>query len=68
MFLATEFDREDDGRWIAQVPAVPGALVYGFSKEEARRNVQRLTCTIIDQEVRGGARPRPNDRITFVES
>ena len=29
MKLTIEIDREEDGRWIAEVPAAPGALAYG---------------------------------------
>jgi predicted RNase H-like HicB family nuclease len=27
-----EVDREEDGRWIAEIPEVPGALAYGTSR------------------------------------
>jgi predicted RNase H-like HicB family nuclease len=27
-----ELDREEDGRWIADVPALPGVVVYGHAK------------------------------------
>jgi predicted RNase H-like HicB family nuclease len=30
-----EFERGDDGRWIAEIPELPGVLAYGASKEEA---------------------------------
>ncbi len=30
------FDREEDGRWIAEIPQVPGALAYGKTKPDAR--------------------------------
>ena len=30
-----EIEREDDGRWIAEVPDLPGVIVYGQSREEA---------------------------------
>jgi hypothetical protein len=30
-----EIERESDGRWIAEIPEVPGALAYGASMEEA---------------------------------
>ena len=32
-----EVEREDDGRWIAEVADLPGVLAYGQSHEEARR-------------------------------
>jgi predicted RNase H-like HicB family nuclease len=34
-----EFEREDDGRWIAEIPSVPGAMAYGATKEEAESTV-----------------------------
>ena len=30
-----ETELETDGRWIAEIPQVPGALAYGATKEEA---------------------------------
>ena len=32
--LQIELDREEDGRWIAEIPALPGVLAYGASREE----------------------------------
>jgi hypothetical protein len=32
-------DRESDGRWIAEIVDLPGVMVYGDSREEARRKV-----------------------------
>ena len=31
-----ETEREDDGRWIAEIAAVPGVIVYGETEDEAR--------------------------------
>jgi predicted RNase H-like HicB family nuclease len=30
-----ETEREEDGRWIAEVPSVPGCLAYGETEQEA---------------------------------
>lgn len=40
MSIAIEFEREDDGRWLAEVPDLPGALVYGGTREEAEAAVR----------------------------
>ena len=45
--LVVEFDREDDKRWIAEVLGIPGALVYGDSREEALGRVQALALRIL---------------------
>jgi hypothetical protein len=33
--LKIESEREEDGRWIAEVPALPGVLTYGANEAEA---------------------------------
>lgn len=33
--IAVEVEREEDGRWIAEAPSVPGAVVYGATETEA---------------------------------
>lgn len=45
--FAIEFDRETDGRWIAEIPILPGALSYGASKEEASKKVEALALRIL---------------------
>jgi hypothetical protein len=41
------FDREDDGRWIAEVEKLPGVLAYGHSRAEARSKVILLARSVI---------------------
>ena len=45
--LEIEFDREEDGRWIAEIPALPGAICYGNSRSEASRNLEVLALRIL---------------------
>jgi predicted RNase H-like HicB family nuclease len=47
--LAVEIEREEDGRWIAEVPALPGALAYGGTPEEARARAEALALRVIDE-------------------
>ena len=42
-----EFDREEDGRWIAEVPELSGVIVYGDTKDEARLKVQALALRVL---------------------
>jgi len=37
-----ETEREVDGRWIAEILEIPGALAYGKTQEEAKANVYAL--------------------------
>lgn len=49
-----ELDREDDGRWIAEVPALPGVLVYGDTQEAAVRAVRALALRVLAERVEHG--------------
>ncbi len=42
MNLTIECENEQDGRWLAEVPQLPGVLVYGATAEEAKAKVERL--------------------------
>ena len=42
MKLKVEFDRETDGRWIAEVPELPGVLAYGKTRAKALAAVEAL--------------------------
>lgn len=49
-----EFERETDGRWIAEVPELPGVMAYGDSKEGAARRVYSIALrTLADSVERG---------------
>lgn len=53
-----QFDREEDGRWIAEVPRVPGALAYGKTKIEAKRRVTAIALRTLADQVESGASPK----------
>jgi hypothetical protein len=46
-----EFDREVDGRHIAEIPSSPGCFVYGRTKAEARRKVLELHVMITKAQI-----------------
>jgi len=57
-----EIEREDDGRWIAEVPELPGVLAYGSSASEAQAKVQALALRVVaDRLEHGEAGPDPLD-------
>ena len=45
MQLTLTIDREDDGRWIVEVPELHGVMVYGATRCEARGVVVRLASS-----------------------
>ena len=42
-----ETEREEDGRWIAEVMEIPGAMVYGSTAEDAVVKVQALALRVL---------------------
>jgi predicted RNase H-like HicB family nuclease len=42
-----EFERETDGRWIADIPAIPGAMAYGATKQESELKARAIAERII---------------------
>jgi len=47
MNFKVEVDREDDGRWIAEVAELPGVLVYGDSAKQAQARAQALALRVL---------------------
>ncbi len=45
--MKIEIEHEDDGRWIAEVPDMPGVMVYGQSREEAITKAEVLALRAI---------------------
>ena len=43
-----KFEREEDGRWIAEIEALPGVLVYGATKVEAQSKAEALALSVIE--------------------
>ena len=54
MTLAIELDREDDGRWLAEVPALSGVMSYGETRDDAVARVQALALRVTADRVEHG--------------
>jgi predicted RNase H-like HicB family nuclease len=52
--LIIETDREDDGRWLAEVPALPGTMSYGGTRDEAIARVQALALRVLADRIEHG--------------
>jgi predicted RNase H-like HicB family nuclease len=46
-----EIEREDDGRWVAEIPEVPGAMAYGKTVEEAKAKAYALALYAVADDV-----------------
>jgi len=54
MKFNVEIDREEDGRWIAEVDDLPGALAYGQTREEAISRVEALALRVMADRLENG--------------
>jgi predicted RNase H-like HicB family nuclease len=54
MTLTIELEQEADGRWIAEVPQLPGVLVYGDTQERATQLVRALAFRVLADKIEAG--------------
>jgi len=52
--LRIEIERETDGRFIAEVPELPGVMTYGSTREEAVAKVEALALRVLADRVERG--------------
>ena len=52
--MHVEIEKEEDGRWIAEVPSIPGAMAYGVSKMEAIAKVEALVLRALADKLEHG--------------
>jgi predicted RNase H-like HicB family nuclease len=52
--LQVEVDREEDGRWIAEVRELPGVLAYGNSRDEAVERAKALSLRVMADRLEHG--------------
>ncbi len=52
--FTVEIEREEDGRWIAEVPALSGVMVYGSTREEALAKVEALALRVLADRLEHG--------------
>ena len=45
--LTIELEQEADGRWLAEVPELPGVLAYGQTRQEAIDRIQSLSLRVL---------------------
>ena len=51
MHVTIEHEREEDGRWLAEVPELPGVLAYGATAQEAMAKVQALALRVLAERL-----------------
>jgi predicted RNase H-like HicB family nuclease len=54
MEYTLECEREEDGRWLAEVLELPGVLAYGSSREQAMARAEALALRVIAEQLDQG--------------
>ena len=54
MKFRVEIEREEDGRWIAEILDLPGVLAYGDTPEHAQAKVQALALRVVADRLEHG--------------
>ncbi|MFQ5923937.1 MAG: type II toxin-antitoxin system HicB family antitoxin [Anaerolineales bacterium] len=54
MTLRIETEQEEDGRWIAEVPELPGVMAYGATLDGAKAKVQALALRVVADRLEHG--------------
>jgi len=52
--FAIEIEREDDGRWIAEVPGLPGVMAYGVTEQAAIAGAEALALRVLADRLEQG--------------
>jgi len=54
MTFIIELEREEDGRWIAEVPDLPGVMTYGATRDEAISRTKALALRVLADRLEHG--------------
>jgi len=65
MNFQVETEQETDGRWIAEIIDLPGAMKYGKTREEAIAQVEALALRVMADRIEHGEHPVEPIQITF---
>ena len=65
MMFTLEIEREEDGRWIAEIPELPGVMKYGDTREVAIAQTEALALRVLAERIECGEHPLEPIHITF---
>ncbi len=61
--------KEEDGRWSATIPALPGCSSWGYSSQEALDNIKDAAEIYIEDMIEAGeALPAPSDEVELIDA
>ena len=65
MTFTVEYEREEDGRWLAEVLELPGVLAYAPTPDEAMAKAQALALRVLADRLEHGESPSEFMNISF---
>ena len=66
MKFTVEVEQETDGRWIAEIPQIPGAMAYGAAREEAVARAEALALRVLAERIEHGEASPEIDQVFTV--
>ena len=60
MDFIIDFEQETDGRWIAEIPQLPGVLAYGSTQAEAGEKAKALAFRVLAERIETERSPHIN--------
>lgn len=54
MHVHIEIELETDGRWIAEIPELPGVMAYGATADEASAKAEILALRVLAERLENG--------------
>ena len=67
MNFDVEFEQEDDGRWIAEIPEIPGVLAYGVTPLQAGARARALALRVLADRLENETSIPGINSIAFVD-
>ncbi len=65
MQFTLETEQETDGRWIAEILEIPGAMKYGSSKQNAIAQAEAIALRVMAEQIEHGEHLLEPIHITF---
>jgi predicted RNase H-like HicB family nuclease len=65
MLFKIEIEAEEDGRWLAEIPDLPGVMSYGVDRAEAVARVQALALRVIAERLEHREAPAEFVNVSF---
>jgi predicted RNase H-like HicB family nuclease len=63
-----ETEREDDGRWIAEIASLPGVLAYGSNRNEALAAAEALALRVVADRLEHGEMAPDHVSLSFINA